>query len=235
MDRSVRLSDPAGTVGPVEIEPRPEPLSRPPTDAERETAAERLVDAAGDGRLTLEEFSDRVGAVWGAGTTEQLALTTADIEAAPPVGSTRTMGRVVSIMGDQTRSGRWRLPARVRGWCLMGDIHLDLRSVVCSEPEVDIRTWTLMGDVEVVVPDGVEVELGGFDVMGDRELRLAPVPRVPGTPLIRVRCYTLMGDVKIRSSTADEPGPSGWRRWLMHGTGPRAVPPPPADPPEISR
>ena len=43
---------PAGTVGPVEIEPRPEPPSRLPTEAEREAAGERLIDAAGDGRLT---------------------------------------------------------------------------------------------------------------------------------------------------------------------------------------
>jgi hypothetical protein len=132
---------------------------------------------------------------------------------------------VVSVMGDQSRTGRWRLPARLRGYCLMGDIHLDLRSVVCTEPEVEIRTWTLMGDLEVVVPDGVEVELGGFDLMGDRELRLAPVPRVAGTPLIRVKAYTVMGDVTVRSSSVGKAVP-GWRRWLLGEESP-PVPAPP--------
>jgi hypothetical protein len=208
----------------VEIEPRPEPAPRPPTEAEREAAAERLTDAAGDGRLTLEEFSDRVGAVWGAETVEQLAQATAGIDAPPPVGSTRTVGTVVSVMGDQTRSGRWRLPARLRGWCLMGDITLDLREVVCTEPEVLITTVTLMGDLEVIVPDGVEVELGGFDLLGDRELRLAPVPRRAGTPLIRVKAYTMMGDVTVRSSGAGESVP-GWRRWLLGERSPDPRPP----------
>lgn len=233
----------------MEIEPRPERPPAPPTDTDREAAAELLADAAGAGRLTLEEFSDRVGVVWNAQDADEIARATAGIEAPPPVGSTRTVSTVVSIMGDQRRSGRWRLPARVRGWCLMGDISLDLRSVVCAETEVEITTWTLMGDLEVVVPDGVEVELGGFDLMGDRELRLAPVPRVAGTPLIRVKAYTLMGDVTVRSSSAGRSVP-GWRRWLLgeesppvpeppgrhhlgHHPGPPApppLPPPPAPP-----
>ena len=84
----------------------------------------------------------------------------------------------------------------------MGDVHLDLTSVVCAESEVELRLTSLMGDVEVVLPDGVEVELTGFDVMGDRDLVLAPVPRVPGTPLIRVRAHAVMGDVLVRSSSA---------------------------------
>ena len=201
------------------MEPRPGTPPAPLTDADREAAAERLTDAAGAGRLTLEEFSDRVGVVWGSESRAELERATAGIERPPPVGSTRTVSTVVSIMGDQRRSGRWRLPARVRGWCLMGDIHLDLRSVVCAEPEVEITTWTLMGDLHVVVPDGVEVELRGFDLLGDRELRLAPVPRVAGTPLIRVRAYTLMGDVTVRSSGVAESVP-GWRRWLLGEASP---------------
>ena len=48
---------------------------------------------------------------------------------------------------------------------------------------VDISAATLFGNLTVDVPEGVEVELTGFDVLGDRELRLAPVPRRPGTPL----------------------------------------------------
>lgn len=191
------------------MEPRP---PGPLTDAEREAAAERLADAAGAGRLTLREFSDRVGQVWAAEDRAEVVRATAGIELPPPVGSTRTVSTVVCVLGDQRRTGRWRLPAKVRGWALLGDIHLDLREVVCAESTVEIRVWTLLGDLELVVPDGVEVELTGFDLMGDRDLRLAPVPRVPGTPLVHVTAYTVMGDVKIRSSGAEEPARRGWHR-----------------------
>jgi len=201
----------------MELEPRPE---RPPaavTDADREAAAERLVDAAGAGRLTLTEFSDRVAAVWAAETTGQLTEATAGIELPPPVGTTKTVSRVVTVMGDARRAGRWRLPRRLSAWSVMGDVHLDLTSVVCAEPEVELRLMSLMGDLEVVLPDGIEVELTGFDVMGDRELVLAPVPRMPGTPLIRVRAHAVMGDVLVRSAGAAYERRKGW--WRRLGAG----------------
>ncbi len=46
-----------------------------------------------------------------------------------------------------------------------------------------IEGWTIFGDVVVVVPEGVEAELSGFTVFGDRTTNLAPVPRQPETPL----------------------------------------------------
>ena len=63
----------------MELEPRPEQPPATVTDADREAAAERLADAAGAGRLTLSEFSDRVGAVWAADTPARLATATAGI------------------------------------------------------------------------------------------------------------------------------------------------------------
>jgi Cell wall-active antibiotics response 4TMS YvqF len=171
----------------------------------------------GPARLTLSEFSDRVGAVWAAETTVQLTAATAGIELPPPVGTTKTVSRVVSVMGDTRRAGRWRLPRRLSAWSVMGDVHLDLTSVVCAETEVELRLTSVMGDVEVLLPDGIEVELTGFDLMGDRELVLAPVPRLPGTPLIRVRAHAVMGDVLIRSAGAPLERRKGWRRWLGVG------------------
>jgi hypothetical protein len=199
----------------MDIEPVREDPDRAPTEPEREAAAERLADAAGDGRLTLEEFADRVGAVWAADRWAALERATAGI-VTPVVGSTHTVANVVSVMGDQWRTGRWRLPARLRGWAVMGDIVLDLRSAICSDPEIEITAFALMGDVDILVPDGVEVEVTGFTLMGDKEIRLAPVARIPGTPLIRVRAYAVMGDVTVGSAgvAADV---RGWRRWIERG------------------
>jgi hypothetical protein len=50
----------------MELEPRPEqPPATPLADAERQAAADRLVDAAGTARLTLSEFSERVVTLMG--------------------------------------------------------------------------------------------------------------------------------------------------------------------------
>ena len=87
--------------------------------------------------------------MWAAERTADVERATAGIEA-PMVGSTRTVSTVVSVMGDQWRTGRWRLPARLRGWAVMGDIVLDLRAVICSDPEVEITAFALMGDIDVL-------------------------------------------------------------------------------------
>jgi hypothetical protein len=196
----------------VEIEPGPGQPPAPVTDADRTAAAELLQRAAGDGRLTLEQFSDRVGAVWAATSHEQLAAATSGLEEAPPVGSTKTVSSVVSVVGDQWRAGRWRLPPTLRAVGLLGDVHLDLRTVVMLDTDiVEIRAVTLLGSVDIMVPAGIEVELTGFDVLGSRELRLAPVPRRPGTPLIRVHAHGLLGDVSVRTPEEGEQPLSWWR------------------------
>jgi DUF1707 SHOCT-like domain len=196
----------------VEIEPPPGQPPAPVTDADRAAAAELLQRAAGDGRLTLEQFSDRVGAVWAATSHQQLTAATSGLAEAPPVGSTKTVSSVVSVLGDQSRAGRWRLPPTLRAVGLLGDVQLDLRTVVMAAGDVvDIRAVTLLGSVDIMVPAGIEVELTGFDVLGSRELRLAPVPRRPGTPLIRVHAYGLLGDVSVRTPEEGEAPLSWWR------------------------
>jgi hypothetical protein len=214
----------------VEIEPRRDQPVRKPSEVEQEAAAAALREAVGDGRLTLEEFSDRVGAVWAAERTDELERVIAGVAVSPAVGSTSTVSTVVAFLGDQRRVGRWRLPARLRTFSLLGDVHLDLCAVVCAEDTVEIKAWSLMGDIDITVPDGVDVELSGFDLLGDREVRLAPVPPVPGTPRIRVTVYGLLGDVRVRSTSAVKKVP-GWRRLLLGEQSPpisgQALPPPP--------
>jgi hypothetical protein len=197
----------------MEMEPRPERPSAPVAEADREAAVEALQRAAGDGRLPLQEFSERVGTALAASTRDELAAATAGLEAAPPVGSTRTVSSVVTIFGNRRQMGRWRLPGALRARALFGDIYLDLRGVVVSDDVVDISAITLFGNLCVDVPEGVEVELTGFDVLGDRELRLTPVPRRSGTPLIRVRAHGLLGDVYVRTPAEGEQPPSWWS-WL---------------------
>lgn len=192
---------------------------RPVTPADREDAVETLQLAAGDGRLPLSELSERVGTALTAQTRHQLEAATAGLTAGPPAGPARTVSSIVTFFGHRRQAGRWRLPSALRARALFGDLHLDLREVTVHDDVVDIFATTLFGNLTVDVPEGVEVELTGFDVLGDRELRLAPVPRrpappapVPGArhPLIRVRAHGLLGDVYVRTPAEGEKPPSWW-------------------------
>jgi hypothetical protein len=197
-------------IGRSEAEPRQGNDVLPVTQPDREAAVQTLQRAAGDGRLPLQEISERVGTALTAETQDQLNAATAGLRAAPPVVPARTVSSIVTFLGHRRQVGRWRLPAVLRARALFGDLHLDLRDAVVNGDVVDISVVTLFGNLTVDVPEGLEVELSGFDMLGDRELRLAPVPRRPGTPLIRVRAYGLLGDVYVRTPAEGEKPPSWW-------------------------
>jgi hypothetical protein len=174
------------------------------TDVDREAAATLLQRACGDGRLTLEEFSQRVGAAWAADTRPELDQALAGVAPAPVVGSASTRDRVVTLFGQEQLSGRWRMPRSLRMLTAFGETTIDLREAILaadalSEGVVEIRGRCLFGQTNIVVPEGVEVDVRGWVVFGTRSLKLAPVPRVSGTPVIVVHVNVAFGEVKVRS------------------------------------
>jgi hypothetical protein len=185
----------------------------PVTQTDREAAVAALQRTAGDGRLPLQDFSERVGIALAAETPDQLDAATAGLAVGSPDRPARTVWSIVTFFGSRRQAGRWRLPAALRARALFGDIHLDLRQAVIDSDVAEISATTLFGNVCVDVPEGVEVELTGFDVLGDRELRLAPVTPRPGAPLIRIRAHALAGDVYVRTPADGEQPPSWWS-WL---------------------
>jgi hypothetical protein len=201
----------------------PVPPSTPPalriTDADRERAAGVLERATGEGRLTLEEFSVRVGAVWSAQDSADLARITADLPApeAPLVGQNRVPEKIVNVFSSSKRHGRWRLWRRMRVVNVFGETQLDLREAeitaeALSDDVVDITGRNVFGEVLVIVPEGVEVELTGTVIFGERSARLAPVRRLAGTPVIRVNITTVFGETKVESRGPNSGSPLA--RWL---------------------
>jgi hypothetical protein len=189
------------------------------SDAEREAVVARLRDAAGEGRLTVEELAERIDAAYAARTRAELEPLTADLPApaertayapaaapaAGPAAPARSASPLVlGILGGGDHRGRWRVPARMTVVNVMGGADLDLREAVLATPEVEITVWSLMGGSTITVPEGVHVELDGFAVMGGNHLRLDPTrpDAPPGAPVVRVRAWSLMGgtDVRTRSS-----------------------------------
>lgn len=98
----------------------------------------------------------------------------------------------------------------MRVFAILGDVHLDLREVVVVDEVIEIAAVTFFGNLTVDVPDGVDVELTGFDLLGDRELRIATAPRLPGMPRIRVKAYGILGDIDVRTPRRNENPPSWW-------------------------
>lgn len=198
-----------------------EPEARPPavriTDVDRERGAELLQRAIGEGRLTLEEFTVRVGAVWAADTVGELERATEGLAPPPVVGGNQPVDKVVNIFGENKRHGRWRLPRLLRVSNVFGSCELDLCDAAIgadamSAQTVTIRGKNVFGEIKVIVPEGVEVILTGSCVFGSRSMRLAPVTRASGTPTIEVDVNTYFGEVTVRSRGPNSG--SSLARWI---------------------
>ncbi|MBD3137690.1 DUF1707 SHOCT-like domain-containing protein [Microbispora bryophytorum] len=191
------------------------------SDAERESVVERLREASAEGRLTLAELTERTEAAYLAQTHGELAQITADLPggapapgpAAPAASQGRARKWIVAVMGDAKRTGTWRIDDGIGAVCVMGDVVLDLRQAEVRGREVDIVATCVMGDVKIIVPDGVDVELSGVTIMGDKKVQVVEAPRGQSAPVVRVTAYVLMGDVKIIGDSRAEPIKRGWFVW----------------------
>ena len=185
------------------------------SDAEREAVVTRLQTAVGEGRIDLDEFGQRVEAVYAAVTVADLDGLLADLPAdgspVVEVVGQRAPEELTSVFGDLRLTGSATVPQRVR--TVFGDVRLDLRALRTDAAVVEVGCWTLFGDVDVVVAEGVDAELVGSTVFGDRTTDLAPLPRLAGTPRVVVRARTLFGDLSLRSLAPGESA-SRWRAVL---------------------
>ncbi|RFU22895.1 DUF1707 SHOCT-like domain-containing protein [Geodermatophilus marinus] len=201
------------------------------SDADREAVVARLQRAVAEGRIDLGEFGERVEAAYAAVTAEDLAGPVADLpaEGSPEVEivGSRPPSQVDSVFGDIRLTGAGAAPERAH--TVFGDIRLDLRDLRTREQRIEIELSTWFGDVDVVVPEGVDAELIGRTVFGDRVVDLAPVPRLEGTPRIVVRARAVFGDLRLRSLAPGESA-SRWRA-LVERLAARHLPPAPTPPP----
>jgi class 3 adenylate cyclase len=189
-----------------DAEPAPD-LARQPiqrvADADRDRTVTALREHVVVGRLTLDEFSERVGNALVARTRGDLDALVADLPTRRQPESEDTQRRarrwIVGIMSGATAKGRWRIGARTTAMAVMGGCVLDLRQAEIYGSEVVINAFAIMGGIDIIVPEGIDVELAGFSVMGGRNLRIRDVPIIPGSPRIIVRAFPIMGGVEVRS------------------------------------
>jgi class 3 adenylate cyclase len=174
-----------------------------PSDAERDEAVAALKTHCADGRLTLDEFSDRISVALQARTRVELRAATDDLPATT-VGPGEARAApdttwVVGVMCGGVRKGRWRPGRQVNAFAFWGGCHVDLRGAEFSEPVLHVSAVAIMGGIEIVVPEGVHVEIDGVPLMGGIERKVRDVPVLPGTPTVVVKAFAFWGGVSVRS------------------------------------
>ena len=170
------------------------------SDGEREQTVELLRAHAADGRLTVEEFSERVDEAYAARTRAELDALVGDLPSHPRavVGSApaerRAPKRFTGVaFGSVERRGRWRLGHSARLAVVFGDADIDLRAAELDAPTVTITALLVFGNVDFYVENGADIDLGGLTVFGHRREHGDAAAPAAGTPLVRIRVYSLFG------------------------------------------
>jgi hypothetical protein len=168
------------------------------SDADREQIVTRLRDASAEGRLTLEEFVERMTNAYGARTHSELDELVSDLPA--ETGQARAPRRrpirlLLSLFGSTERQGRIRLRRRATCLVAFGNIDLDLRQATLEGDVITIVVFGAFATADVYVPEGVEVDLRGFSLFGHARANGNDPPPHPGTPLVRIFVVSLWAGI----------------------------------------
>jgi hypothetical protein len=178
---------------------RPAPRDLRASDADRDRVISMLSAAAGDGRLTSAEHSERVERAYTARTLGDLAPLTADLaepSAQPFRLDTRTP--VLAVFAKESRDGRWVVPATLPVVAVFGEVMLDVREALLQSQRITVYATVVGGTLELIVPDGVTVEMYGTSVL-TRKVNKTPRQPAEGMPVIEVRAASLGGTIRVIS------------------------------------
>jgi DUF1707 SHOCT-like domain len=166
------------------------------SDDDRERAVASLREHLAAGRLTLEEFTERMTAALAATTTADLAGPLHELPATEPMRR-RPTRFLLALFGSTEREGRLRLRRRALCVSLFGNVDFDLRQATLEGDVITIFAVAFFAALDVYVPEGVEVDLHGLTVFGHKNAHGSDVAPVPGTPLVRVYALGLFAGMDV--------------------------------------
>jgi hypothetical protein len=187
-----------------------------PIDTVREEAIDQLILNYGHGQLSLEAFERRLETALDARDHETLISVTADLELKSEPGfqdtKRRAMGmddsdapatveHAIAICGGTERAGRWTVPSEIRVVAALGGVDLDFSRAEFSRRVVRVRLFGFMGGIDIMVPEGVNVEANTFCIFGGFSNKAAG-QHDPEAPTIVIDGFLLMAgaDVRVKRS-----------------------------------
>jgi hypothetical protein len=152
-----------------------------------------------EGRLTLDEFANRAELAYGAKLGAELSEVTRDLPAvvtrSPPTHG-RASQLTLGIFAHVVRSGRLRLRRRTMAISVFADVDLDLRQAEIEAQRTTVTILAGFGNIDVYVPAGINVDVGGFTVFGHRRT-WGRLTGPPSAPALYVWTLGLFGTVDV--------------------------------------
>jgi hypothetical protein len=194
------------------------------SDADRDRVVEVLGTASAEGRLSPEEYSQRIDAALVARTHADLATLTSDLPAVPHTNAVAIPEEITAVLGNESRKGPWVVPPHLVVRSVLGDCHLEMQEAVIEQQVTIIDVTAKFGSVTIWVPDGTDVRMTGRAVLSAKSSELHGKPE-PGAPVIVVRCDLFcsavnvkLPDWKMRLRAKRDPGEAPFA-WLLTRLG----------------
>jgi uncharacterized protein DUF1707 len=208
---------------PLPAPPRPAGASRlAPSEEDRERAAAFLSARFADDTLSLDEFEERVAAVYRVASMSELNALTAGLAPAAP---TAPAARARALRGGHEAALTDTVPARDRRFAILanlehhsmsivprqlaltalfGNVEIDLRDAKFGAAGTEISVHAVFGHIAVTLPAGTRVEQQASGILGSIECPPSPWSRPRrDAPLVRLTGRAVLGAVQIRYA---EPG-----------------------------
>lgn len=181
------------------------------SDAEREHVVELLQRAVSQGRLDVQEFSERLDASMAARTRGDLEKLLADLPGALLLDRDDLVARdFLHLRGGLRglkRSGYWLVPPTLRVTAVRGHIDLDFSAAEFSSPVTIVELRLGLNGATLVVPEGSTVDADDARMLaGAVKDRTVKQPR-RGKQHFIVRGSVKVGDLRIRYPRPARRGP----------------------------
>lgn len=176
---------------------------------DRDAIIDRLSTDYANGAFEVEELERRMALVHAARTPAELDAIVTDLV---PVRTTALVPaqRLRVVMSSVERTGPWAVPQHLAARVLWGNLLVDLRSAHVT-PGTTIEVDVTMGNVEVLVPPGIEVELDASSFMGNIEDRTEP--SYSCTSVVRIVGRVKLGNLEVSTRRPGETRRDArWRR-----------------------
>jgi hypothetical protein len=179
------------------------------SDADRDSAASVINNALAEGRLTAEEHSERLDAIYAAKTHADLVPLLSDLPsagtapvappAAGPPADSRRRGRIIAILSGATRKGAWHADPVIDVVTVLGGADFDFREAIMPGNEVVLRAVCILGGLEITIPPEMRVIDNGVAILGGREIAgQSSQPADAQAPVLRIEGFCLLGGVEVK-------------------------------------
>jgi hypothetical protein len=180
------------------------------SDADRDRVVDVLRAAAVDGRLTADEFEERMETALSSRTLGELAGLTADLgplgslgsgsdSPGAPTAQAEDVIRMDQRGGAVRRTGRWLVPRRLElrsSWC---DVTLDFTQAVITHDTLSVDMRMRGGSLNLVAGPGMVVDADSLTVRyTDVQIRPAAEPGVPVVLHVRLAGRMRYGRIEVR-------------------------------------